>query len=283
MTQRVLDWVSQRLASGHPVAVATVISATGSVPGKPGTRIAITDGEDRFGTIGGAGLELQTIARLDAMLDTQQIPGGEVVTFGLHKGAKGYEVVPLDSLCGGHVTLSMEVIFPMPHILLMGGGHVAAAVADFCNGMGWEHSVQDTREDYADGEAYPMARELHAGKVEDFFAGEDEVSLARFSHIFLLGHDWKEDEERLLTLLTLLKDGESPHIGVIGSRAKWQAFTSAAKDAGIGQNALDAVECPIGLSIGAESPEEIAIAVVAGIIAESKGADPASPSWRELS
>ena len=97
---------------------------------------------------------------------------------------------------------------------------------------------------------------------------ENTDSLTRFSDILLLGHDWKEDEERLLGLLFA---GYSGRLGVIGSKSKWKAFSKVAIDAGITQERLDQVNCPIGLEIGAESPEEIAIAVIAEIIAGHKG------------
>ena len=97
---------------------------------------------------------------------------------------------------------------------------------------------------------------------------ENSESLSRFSDILLLGHDWKEDEERLLGLLIA---GYSGRLGVIGSKAKWNAFSKIALGEGISQETLDCVNCPIGLDIGAESPEEIAIAVLAEILAGHKG------------
>ena len=279
MTQRVLDWIGQRLSAGLRVASATVLSAKGSVPGKPGAKLALTDVDDRYGTIGGAGLEMKVIERLVELLNSE-VSGGEVITYGLNKGAKGYEVTALDSLCGGQVTLSLEVVEPMPHLLLMGGGHVAAAIADVCTNMGWDHSVQDTRETYADIDAFPLAREHHANSVSQFFADEDCDSIARFSNILLLGHDWVEDEERLTSLLSIANPQLGrPQIGVIGSRSKWQAFATTCGEKGIEQSLIDAVQCPIGLAIGAESPEEIAIAVVGQIIADRKGIDPSKGSW----
>ncbi|MEE3310670.1 MAG: XdhC family protein, partial [Candidatus Thermoplasmatota archaeon] len=101
----------------------------------------------------------------------------------------------------------------------------------------------------------------------------------RFSHILLLGHDWAIDEALLIGLLERAE--QRPRIGCIGSRAKWQAFEKSALKAGISQDMLDSVICPIGVSIGAESPQEIAIAVLAQIISEVKGVEPAGPSWRE--
>ncbi len=281
MTQRVLDWIGRRLSAGLRVASATVLSAKGSVPGKPGAKLALTDVDDRYGTIGGAGLEMKVIERLVELLNSEVL-GGEVITYGLNKGAKGYEVTALDSLCGGQVTLSLEVVEPMPHLLLMGGGHVAAAIADVCTNMGWDHSVQDTRETYAGVEAFPLAREHHANSVSEFFADENCDSIARFSNILLLGHDWSEDEERLASLLAIADPQRGrPQIGVIGSRSKWQAYSTTCGEKGIEQSLIDSVQCPIGLAIGAESPEEIAIAVVGQIIADRKGIDPSKGSWRD--
>ena len=97
---------------------------------------------------------------------------------------------------------------------------------------------------------------------------ENADSLSRFSDILLLGHDWKEDEERLLGLMFA---GYNGRLGVIGSKSKWNAFTKVALAAGVTQESLDLVNCPIGLEIGAESPEEIAIAVIAEILAGHKG------------
>ena len=153
----------------------------------------------------------------------------------------------------------------MPHILLMGGGHCAKAIAEACVPLDWKYSVQDSRAEYAILEG---ATETHHSCPTDFLAQENQESLSRFSDILLLGHDWKEDEERLLGLLSA---GYTGRLGVIGSKSKWKAFTSVALEAGISQEVLDGVNCPIGLAIGAESPEEIAIAVLAEILAAHKG------------
>ena len=153
----------------------------------------------------------------------------------------------------------------MPHILLMGGGHCAKAIAEACMPLDWKYSVQDSRAEYATLEG---ATETHHSCPKDFLENETQETLSRFSDILLLGHDWKEDEERLLGLLS---KGYAGRLGVIGSKSKWKAFTKVALESGIDQETLDGVNCPIGLAIGAESPEEIAIAVLAEILAAHKG------------
>ena len=277
MTRAVLTWVLDRLERGESVAMASVIEASGSVPGKPGARLALTPSGARFGTIGGAGLELKVEDALRGMLNggRQQVreKGGRVETFVLYKDAKGEEATPLDSLCGGRVTVAMEVMDPMPHVLIAGGGHVGRAVAIVCDTLGWSHSVFDVRAEYADAERYPFASELHAGSVSGFLEGEDSDSLVRFSDVLLLGHDWAVDQEFLLGVLGRLEGGARPRIGAIGSTVKWNVFREAAVDAGVSEEALDSVRCPIGLDIGADSPEEIAVAVCAEIMSLEKRGD----------
>ena len=289
MTAHVLRWVLGELARQNKVVLATVLNTSGSVPGKTGARLGMSS--NRFawtGTVGGAGLEHRVLKRCEELLSDQNKSFAEVLTFGLNKGAKGYEVTPLDSLCGGRVSIALEVMIPMPHVHIMGGGHCGEALASTVHALGWSYSVHDTREAYVSTEKYPHAVERSSSSVSGLFKDESGESLGRFSDILLLGHDWAEDEERLLSLLrlldgpeTLLDGVQSPRIGVIGSRSKWRAFEKTCLKDGVSQRLLDQVICPIGLHIGAQSPEEIAVAVVAQIMSMHKGVDPNGPTWRQ--
>ena len=275
MTQRVLEWVTARLRDGEAVAMASVITAQGSVPGKPGAHMAVTESEV-YGTVGGAGLEMKVMNHLREILINGD---GRIETYQLQKEASGKTGTPLNSLCGGILTVAMEVIQPMPHILLAGGGHCAQAIADASAPLGWSVSVLDARPEYASEELWPDAEECIAAQPSDFLSRETTESLSRFSHILLLGHDWAIDEALLIGLLERTEC--RPRIGCIGSKSKWKAFEKSALNSGISQNLIDTVICPIGVSIGAESPQEIAVAVLAQIIAEVKGVEPASETWRE--
>lgn len=287
MTARVLAWVLEQLQHNSPVVLASVVGTKGSVPGKSGARLAMNRFQDWVGTVGGAGLEHRILNRCKDLLQ-QTKATSEVHTFGLNKGAKGYEVQPLDSLCGGQVTISLELMLPMPHILLMGGGHCSEAISKLLPKKGWNYSVQDTREAFTTNELYPVAIERSYSTVEAFFSGETAESIMRFSDILLLGHDYSEDLDRLKRILQLAEeadaalDGKSfPRIGAIGSRSKWKSFTESCIEVGIQSSTLDQVRCPIGLNIGAESPEEIAIAVIAEILSMHKDADVHAPNWRD--
>ena len=264
--------------------MATVLTASGSVPGKPGARIALTDLGEVCGTVGGAGLEMKVSEKLGNLLQEKNGGhGGFVETFQLYKDAKGQAGTPLDSLCGGRATLSFEVIQPMPHILLCGGGHCGKAIADACELLDWKHSVFDVREEFASKELYPEAEEWNNCSASEFIENEDATSLARFSDILLLGHQWSVDEELLKGMLSaqqLSPENWRSRIGVIGSKSKWDAFSKSALEDGIEQKYLDEVDCPIGLNVGAETPAEIAIAVVGKLLARIKSQDPEESSWR---
>ena len=288
MTAAVLAWALTQLEHGERVVLASVVTSSGSVPGKSGARLAMRSSDEHWvGTVGGAGLEMMTLNECKSMLEQPARPAGKLLTYGLNKGAKGYEVTALDSLCGGRVTLSLEVLIPMPHVLLIGGGHCAQAIAPALDALGWDHSVHDTRADFCDAATFPNARHHLHMDAPTFVKTHDGEAFAKYSDVLLLGHDWSEDQLRLLGMLSTLQseavrlDGKNgPRIGVIGSRSKWQAFEKAALQEGISQAMLDQVICPIGIPIGAESPEEIAVAVVAQIMAAHKGVNPTEPSWR---
>ena len=289
MTKHTLSWVVSKLALRRRVVMASIVQASGSVPGKVGARLAVAELTPGFhGTIGGAGLEHKVLNRCNELLNIHTEPFGEVLNFGLNKGAKGYEVQPLDSLCGGRVTVSIEVIIPPPHILMMGGGHCANALSAAIQSLNWNYSITDSRLEFCNNDLFPTASELIHCSVEDHLNKESYESVNRFSDILLLGHDWSEDQYRLLGLLELCQSNNArpngktfPRIGVIGSRSKWQSFCQAAVQQGINQELLDDVICPIGLNIGAESPEEIAVAVTAQILAFAKGVSPGQKNWRE--
>jgi len=274
VSRAVLSWVIEQLDAGERVAMASVIEAFGSVPGKPGAKLAVSTSGKKFGTVGGAGLELRIEQNLLEMLSKSKSQmrktGGKIETYLLYKDGKGKEVVALDSLCGGQLKVSLEVIEPVPHILIAGGGHVGKSVSIVCDTLGWQHSVFDIRSEFSNQQRFPTATEIVSCSVADFLKREKSSSLSRFSDVLVLGHDWSVDQELLIGLLRDSPD--NLRIGVIGSKSKWKGFVEAAEESGIGKDGLSNARCPIGLEIGADSPEEIAVAICAEILSMERGA-----------
>ena len=135
-----------------------------------------------------------------------------------------------------------------------------------CDSIGWTYSIFDVREEFSNKERFPNAEEIYTSSIPEFLDSEDVKSLSRFSDIFLLGHDWSLDQEILIGILSKIEVNQRPRVGCIGSKTKWSAFREAALDANIPIAIIDSTRCPIGLSIGAHTPEEIAIAICAEII-----------------
>lgn len=252
---------------GVACAIATVVSATGSVPGKAGATMLVTvDGTSR-GTVGGAGLE-ERVKKL--CVDALRSGKGGVHTFDLARWKEN----GLDSLCGGTVEIAISLVQPTPHLLLVGAGHCARALAELCDVLEWGYTIVDSRAGHATTDAYPNAREVACGSTAGYIDGHED--LARFTHAYFMGHSHEEDAEALLALLAR---GFPGVIGVIGSKSKMHAFRERAAE-----RALDAsrVRCPIGLDIGARTPPEIAVAVAAEVLRDLRAPshDPSVRSQR---
>lgn len=248
---------------GVACALATVVAATGSVPGKVGATMLVTvDGTSR-GTVGGAGLE-ERVKKL--CVDALQRGAGGVHRFDL----ANWKPDGLDSVCGGAVDVAIHLVRPTPHLLLVGGGHCAQALARVCDLLEWSYTVVDSRAEYASADAFPRARALlHATPAEAIAREED---LTRYSHAYVMGHSHHEDGDALCALLAR---GFPGVIGVIGSRAKMRTFAQRATEQGL---SAARVRSPIGLDVGSETPAEIAVAVAAEVIRDVKRMPTSSPS-----
>ena len=180
------------------------------------------------------------------------------------------------------MTIVMESLFPTPRVLLMGAGHVGQAIAALCDNLDWSYIVADVRQEFVDKSPFKSAEGAWAGDVNELISAFDSYP-NRISHALLLGHDWSIDESLLIALLKRSSKEEPSlrtDIGVIGSRAKWKAFRETALEHGISEDVIDQTRCPIGLSLGAETPAEIAIAVCAEILSNFKGVNPLDSDWR---
>jgi len=259
MQRAILVEMLRLIDSRTPFAVATVVKASGSVPGKPGAKMILTSDGTKIGTVGGAGLEERVVERC-----RESIESGKS---GLHSFTLWHEAVGgLDSLCGGSVEVHVESVRPIPHLLICGAGHVGREVARLCGPLGFFHSVLDDRPEYASKERFPDAREIHLSRPGEFFSGRD---LSTYSHFLLLGYTHSFDLEILRLVLPVFVG----YIGVIASAAKKKEMTARLRAAGVDETLLDTVRWPVGLPIGAETPAEIAVSIVAEIIADR--ADPA--------
>ena len=247
--------VLEALESRRPAALCTVVATKGSVPGKLGAKMLIYADGSQLGTIGGAGIEERV---RELAVEAIRSGRGGTHSFDLNKWVAG----GLNSICGGSAEVYVEVLTPPPHLLLVGGGHVAQAIAKICADCEYTYSVIDDRAEFVAKDLFPSA----ANRIHQS-SDEGQLELSPYSDIYLLGYSWEIDTAWLAQILP----ATDTWVGLIGSRTKDKTTREELAKTGVAQDHIDRLVCPIGLNIGAESPAEIAVAVMADLIQRHKG------------
>jgi xanthine dehydrogenase accessory factor len=242
-----------RLLERHePFVRATVVRAVGSVPGKLGASMIVRRDGTTLGTVGGAALEERVKEAAAGALERRR---GDLLHFDLQKWKDG----GLPSLCGGSVDIALEYVGARPNVLLWGGGHVAQAIASLLPALEVDHSVADDRPEWVGSDRFPSADRREVVAAERVWEVFDPGT---FTHLYLLGYDAMKDAELLGRSLTAFPN----FIGFISSASKRAHTFQALRSQGATETSLSRVHAPIGLAIGAETPAEIAISVVAELI-----------------
>jgi xanthine dehydrogenase accessory factor len=248
LTRRALE-----LMDAHrPFVRATVVRTIGSVPGKLGASMLLTETGESFGTVGGAALEerVRELAR-----ETLQSRSGDLYHFDLQSWKEG----GLPSLCGGSVDISLEYVPARPHLLLWGGGHIAQALATILPTLEYDYSVADDRPEWVGPERFPGADRREVVAPERLW---EAFVPAQYTHLYVLGYDARKDTD----VLEASVDQFPNFLGVIASAAKRTHMLSELRRRGVPEEKLSRIHSPIGLAIGAESPAEIAVSITAEII-----------------
>lgn len=239
------------LTSGRRGALATVVRVSGSVPQQPGARLLLAPDGATTGTVGGGAVER---AVLDALGQCRQHGRPELVVYDLARD--------LGMCCGGRMEIFVEPVEAEQRLLVFGAGHVAKPTAELARRVGFAVTVVDDREELANRERFPDC-ELVLAEPREAAAciaprAEDWVLIVTYDH--------RLDEEALDTFARL------PHryLGLIGSRRKVLRILQRIASRG-DLPPLDRVFAPVGLDIGAVSPEEIAVSIVAELVAIRHG------------
>ena len=163
-------------------------------------------------------------------------------------------------VCGGENDVFIDVIGPSKELLIVGAGHVGQAVAQLGEFLGMDCIVFDTRPEYANQERFPLARQIIVGPVGQELG---QYPITRQSYVVIVTRGHVQDAEALSAVI----HSPAAYIGMIGSQRKTGRVFEAMQAQGVEQALLDRVHAPIGLEIGAETPEEIAVSIVGQIIA----------------
>lgn len=240
------------LEQGTPVAIATIIATRGSVPRREGTKMLVTADGNSFGTIGGGVMEKEVIQLAQQCIKEKKI---EVKEFRFVES----KARPDEMICGGRLTVLIEPQQPVETLLIFGGGHIGFALYEICRLLGFRLIIIDDREEFATKDRFPEAESVLRCAFDKAFS---QVSVTENTYIVICTRRHHSDQ---ICLEQALKTNAT-YIGMLGSKTKWQQIKKNLKAKGFRHKDFQRVHCPIGLDIGAVTPEEIAVSIAAELI-----------------
>jgi xanthine dehydrogenase accessory factor len=255
VTIQIYEAILDAIHKGRAAVVATVLKHKGSSPGKEFHKlIAFEDGSFE-GTIGGGKMEAEVLKHCAEALKKGQ---GSVVEILLAEKELG----GVGSVCGGYAQVALELLPRIPRILLCGGGHCSLELARMIHQLGYVYEVHEDRAELANRDRFPMALEIHIGAPEELMDLTGDPN--RFSHVLLVSRGFATDR---IYGRVLCEAGYEGWLGMLASKRKQKKVRKAWVEVdGVDQEFVDRVEAPMGLKIGARSPAEIAVSILARII-----------------
>ena len=254
---------------GIPAALATIVGTRGSTPGRTSMRLLVLGDGTFLGTVGGGCLEAEVYdTALQVLADEQP-------------RSLQFRLTEQDSpdsglMCGGEVTIFVEPL-TTPSLWIFGAGHVSKALAQMASLAGFRVTVADDRATYATAERFPEAAATVAAPYEDLVA---QMPIRQNSYGIVVTRGHKEDGHVLERLGRRFAAGERLRfLGMIGSKTKQALLWKHLREAGIGDDFLAAVRTPMGAYLGGKTHEEIAVSVVAELIAVRRLGHDLAKTW----
>ena len=243
--------------AGQRAALATIVHTNGSIPSYESSRMLVREDGSISGTIGGGCVEAEVWA---AAKEVMQKEAPRKMVFSLNNEASYDNGL----ICGGTLEVFVEPILPQPVVTLFGGGHVSMAVAKSASAAGFGICVVDDREAFANAERFPMAQEIFTS----YEAAFEKIKPNASSYLVIVTRGHKED----MRVLAWAVRTEARYVGMIGSKRKVLSVYKALEKEGYRLEEFERIFAPMGLEIGALSPEEIAISIVGELIALRRNA-----------
>jgi len=247
----IVEQLNQVVGTGNPVALCTVVNTRGAVPRHAGSKMLVFRDGHTEGTVGGGEIENLVIAEaLESLKDGK--------TRFLNYDMIDFETDP--GVCGGTVTLFVEPYLRDPTVVVVGAGHVGRAVVHLARWLDFRVVVSDDREELCTPEAAPGGDRYLPVPMQ---ALPEAMEIDKQTYLVLVTRGVEIDAAGLPALL----ETQAPYIGLIGSKRRWDHTREKLKAAGLKDEEIDRIKTPIGREINAETPEEIAVSIMAEIIA----------------
>jgi len=247
----IIQTLAELEANGQAGVLCTIIETNGSTPRHEGSKMLVFADGSFTGTIGGG--EIENRVREMAM---QALKDGKsrVLRYNMIDPSRGDPGV-----CGGTVEVFVEPFLPQPTLVVVGGGHVGKAVAHLAHWLGFRVAVSDDRPEFCTPDANPEADLFYPVPMAEL---PEQMQINPYTYFVLTTRGSAVDVAGLPALLA----SQAAFIGVIGSRRRWVTTRKALLDAGVPEEQIKRVVSPMGLELNAETPEEIAVSIMAEII-----------------
>jgi xanthine dehydrogenase accessory factor len=247
---------------GDAAALVTVVSTEGSTPQKAGAKMVVYADGHIVGTIGGGCVEAEMTWRARQVIDSRR---AQLASYDLTPDQAGEDGL----VCGGRMEVFIEPIESTPTLCLFGAGHVAQPLARLAKGVGFRVEVVDDRVKFANRDRFPEADVV---LVDDFAAAAQKMTLGRNTYAVVVTRGHGGDTDALAAVV-----GKGLRfVGLLGSKPKLIHVVTALEERGVPPAALAEIRCPLGVEVGAVSPEEIAVSILAEMIAVRRGIDPSA-------
>ena len=257
MNQEVFAAVADALERGEPAALVTIVATHGSTPQRVGAKMLVFGDGRIVGTIGGGCYENDAFWKAREAITARQ---PQLVHYELSDDF----AQETGLICGGQMDVYIEPIEPSPELYVIGAGHVGFHLARLAQEVGFRVHVVDDREKFANRERFPATTEV---VTEDIPAWLARANLTPHAFVVIVTRGHTND----LEALRALAPRELRYLGLIGSRAKVARIYDALTADGMAAEHLTRVHAPIGLDIGAVTPQEIAVSILAELIAVKHG------------
>jgi xanthine dehydrogenase accessory factor len=248
----IFEEVVRMRRTGQRGALATIVHTNGSIPSFESSRMLVRDDGTIAGTVGGGCVEAEVWAAAKEVIETEQ---PRKMTFNLNHDA-AYDA---GLICGGTLEIFVEPILPQPTLYIFGAGHVSTALARVAHQAGFAIGIIDDRESFANAERFPMASEICTSFADSF----EKIQPNSSSYLVIVTRGHKDD----MRVLAWAVSTDARYIGMIGSKRKVLSVYQALRKEGFPAERFERVHAPVGLEIGALTPEEIAVSIVAELIA----------------
>ncbi len=262
----VLEELVRLRRSGERCALATIVEVNGSIPSFESAKMLVRSDGTIVGTIGGGCVEAEVWTAAREVMESGK---PRRLRFNLGQDAAYDEGL----ICGGQLEVFIEPVEPQNRAIIFGAGHISKSIAQLTSLIGFNTTVVDNRESFANRERFPEADSVLAGEYEEVFPSLD-VNTSSYIIIVTRGH---RDDMRVLRWAVTTP---ARYIALIGSKRKVLNVVKELEKEGVARECFDRVYGPMGLNIGALTPEEIAVSVAAEIVAVRRRA---SSDWRALS